>query len=136
MGKERENELERARYRRNLERERTLKRERYRRMSAEARARKVERARLRYHERRATGWKANTVRKYGLSRAQFGAMVAFQNSRCLVCHERAPLSVDHCHRTGKVRALLCCRCNLMLPESATPELLRRLADYLAFYDRL
>jgi hypothetical protein len=40
-------------------------------------------------------------------------MVRQQDRKCFVCHKRPrkPLFIDHCHKTGRVRALLCVRCN-------------------------
>jgi len=58
--------------------------------------------------------------KYGLSFEQFEKMVAQQEGRCKLCG-RIPkagrirgLHVDHSHKTGKVRALLCISCNTVL----------------------
>jgi hypothetical protein len=53
---------------------------------------------------------------YGISLAEYKEMEAAQNGRCMVCGE-APdggFVVDHCHSTGKVRALLCKFCNIGL----------------------
>lgn len=56
------------------------------------------------------------LKKYGIAYEQFRAMVKRQCNRCAVC-KRPPngryrkLQVDHCHTTGKVRALLCVSCN-------------------------
>jgi hypothetical protein len=53
-------------------------------------------------------------KEYGLSRADFDAMSAAQGGVCLICGdapEDKPLFVDHCHTTGRVRGLLCSRCN-------------------------
>jgi hypothetical protein len=45
-------------------------------------------------------------------------MLASQNHVCAVCGEKpgggSPLAVDHCHVTGRVRALLCTVCNFKL----------------------
>lgn len=53
-------------------------------------------------------------RLYGLSPEQYGEMFARQAGRCPICNERRVLVVDHCHKTDKVRALLCDRCNRLL----------------------
>ena len=54
-------------------------------------------------------------RRYKITRAQYMALLAAQDGKCAICGEApAPgkhLGVDHCHTTGKVRALLCTNCN-------------------------
>lgn len=52
--------------------------------------------------------------RYGLTHAEFEAMLARQRGKCAACSEpfTATPHVDHCHKTKKVRALLCRRCNL------------------------
>ena len=41
------------------------------------------------------------------------------------------LAVDHCHKTGKIRGLLCSTCNLMIGNAYdNPEILRSGANYL------
>jgi Recombination endonuclease VII len=42
------------------------------------------------------------------------------------------LDRDHDHATGRLRGLLCHRCNRMMPAWITPERLRALADYLEY----
>jgi hypothetical protein len=57
---------------------------------------------------------AITIRPYGLTVEQFGHMLASQRGMCSICEgppKRPRLSVDHCHKTGRVRGLLCERCN-------------------------
>ena len=53
-------------------------------------------------------------RLYGITVEQYDAMFAEQGGVCAIC-SRPPgkkrLFVDHCHKTGKVRALLCQGCN-------------------------
>lgn len=41
-------------------------------------------------------------------------MFAEQLGLCAICHkpEDIKLAVDHCHDTGKIRGLLCKRCNM------------------------
>jgi len=75
--------------------------------------------------------------KYGLSREQFTDMMQKQNGVCAICRcEMTTVrfkqpSVDHSHKTGKVRGLLCHGCNVgigMLKES--PIRLRAAIEYL------
>jgi hypothetical protein len=62
--------------------------------------------------------KARLLRMYGVSPSEFSAMLKKQNGVCAICknpelvkQSGGDLSVDHCHETGKVRGLLCRRCN-------------------------
>lgn len=50
--------------------------------------------------------------RYGLSVDQWDALLVEQGGRCALCLEPNPdLAVDHCHKTGNVRGLLCRFCN-------------------------
>ena len=85
--------------------------------------------------------RADLKRKYGLTETQFAYLLGSQQGLCAVCKQEEKilsnqgkprnLSVDHCHATGKIRGLLCYRCNhaLGLCEDK-PNLLRELATYL------
>ncbi len=59
-------------------------------------------------------------RKYGITLADFKQMVIEQDSKCACCGtdkaggKHNTWNVDHCHKTGKVRDLLCKNCNLIL----------------------
>jgi hypothetical protein len=79
---------------------------------------------------------------FGITIEQYDEMHEAQNGLCLVCDEpetvpdpRNPnsirrLAVDHCHTTGKVRGLLCQRCNMGIGYFRdNPLLLRAAADY-------
>lgn len=73
---------------------------------------------------------------YGLSAEQYDAMVKAQNHVCPICLKKdiRTLHIDHCHKTGKVRALICGRCNPGLGNfNDDPALLRRAAEYLEKY---
>jgi hypothetical protein len=55
-------------------------------------------------------------KRYGMERGQYDQMLAAQRGRCAICgtddpSPRRSFAVDHCHDTGKVRALLCTGCN-------------------------
>lgn len=45
---------------------------------------------------------------------QFHKMMESQQGRCRICNKAAALVIDHCHKTGKVRGLLCHHCNIGL----------------------
>lgn len=63
-------------------------------------------------------------RLFGISLDEYNEMLENQNYVCLICHcpetskhnnqKIKELAVDHCHSTGKVRGLLCDRCNHIL----------------------
>ena len=53
---------------------------------------------------------------YGMSVEEYESMLEAQGGACRICggrHVRA-LAVDHCHRTGRIRGLLCSNCNTAL----------------------
>jgi len=52
--------------------------------------------------------------EYDLSPEQYAAMRNKQRERCAICGSSSRLCVDHNHKTGFVRGLLCVPCNVML----------------------
>ena len=74
---------------------------------------------------------------YGLTEAEYDALFAAQDGACAICKgtRTQKLSVDHCHRTGAIRGLLCRLCNGRLLTAArdSPVILRTAADYLESY---
>lgn len=61
-------------------------------------------------------------RKYKISLSDFNALLLKQRGGCAICGNKGPFCVDHCHRLGMVRGLLCGKCNTglgMLQDSAT-----------------
>jgi hypothetical protein len=93
---------------------------------------KTKAARLADPERhRAQRRKQKLQRNYGLTPAQHDEMVAAQDGRCAICRLDRPLKVDHCHASGKVRALLCGPCNTSLGAFRDdPDLIERAAAYI------
>lgn len=72
---------------------------------------------------------------YGIDWDEYEFLLAAQDYRCAICQGRPrkhTLAVDHDHKTGEIRGLLCSRCNHRLLGSANddPARLRRAADYL------
>lgn len=69
---------------------------------------------------------------YGLSEQDHRDLVDQQGGRCLICGiEPATLVVDHDHRTGRVRGLLCDPCNRAIGHlQDSPGVCRRAAEYL------
>jgi len=58
---------------------------------------------------------------YGLTATDYDSLLAAQGGRCAICRARPKskrLAVDHDHKTGAVRGLLCSRCNHDLMGSA------------------
>lgn len=53
-----------------------------------------------------------------ISREDFEKMMKAQRYVCAICHKpcrtERRLAVDHCHKTGKIRGLLCFNCNTHL----------------------
>ena len=64
------------------------------------------------------------------------ALLRSQDGRCAICRipeeeSKRPLVIDHCHKSGKIRALLCNSCNVGLGMfKDDPEFLRAAAEYL------
>ena len=73
-------------------------------------------------------------KKYGISQAQWKAMYDKQRGACAICGCRQryqSLATDHCHKTGKVRGLLCVNCNRGLGKFFdSPIRLHRAAEYI------
>lgn len=72
----------------------------------------------------------------GLSQEQWHAIFDRQERKCAICRSSEPHHVhgwntDHCHKTGKVRFILCAHCNRGLGAFRdNPDLMRRAADML------
>lgn len=55
-------------------------------------------------------------KEYGIDYAQYLELLQTQNGKCAICGtsstgKRKAFHVDHCHKTGKIRGLLCGNCN-------------------------
>lgn len=86
----------------------------------------------------------NQIRaKYGISKDDYLNMVEAQNNKCAICFneetvenhwkpgETRRLSIDHDHKTGLIRGLLCFRCNATLGKvEDNVEYLKSMVNYL------
>lgn len=84
--------------------------------------------------RSAASHAARVQNTYGLGPGEYEALFAAQGGVCAICGQARAyrLNVDHCHKSGLVRGLLCRLCNGRLLTAARdkPEVLRSAADYL------
>ncbi|WAU80726.1 endonuclease VII domain-containing protein [Streptomyces sp. Qhu-G9] len=70
-------------------------------------------------------------RNYGLTEAERDEMIASQKGLCVICLKAPAVQVDHCHKTGRVRGVLCFNCNSGLGLLRDdPDVMYRAADYL------
>jgi len=54
----------------------------------------------------------NLKKRYNITEETFQKLVEEQKSCCAICTEKIEnLFIDHCHKTGKIRSLLCHKCN-------------------------
>lgn len=83
-----------------------------------------------------------TARKYGLSYDDYIEMIKLSNDKCAICNQEekrrlgkqeklTQLSIDHNHKTGKVRDLICYGCNLIIGYAEDDiQLLKNAINYL------
>ena len=98
-----------------------------------------------WRERNPDKVKDMDLRKhFGITLEQYRQMSTAQKHKCAICdsHETAVdakgaerfMAVDHCHKTGKIRALLCSACNKALGGfKDDPNLLIKAAKYIKKY---
>lgn len=51
------------------------------------------------------------ARALGVSPEAFDTILRLQGFKCAICQKDNPNCLDHCHATGKVRGVLCHKCN-------------------------
>jgi hypothetical protein len=54
------------------------------------------------------------MKNYGMNNDEYKNFIIKNNNKCTSCGSVKRLCVDHCHTTGKVRGLLCAKCNTAL----------------------
>lgn len=87
-------------------------------------------------------------KRFGISFSEVKSMLAIQNGCCanigcgceIAIHpkdEQKKACVDHCHTTGKVRAMLCVKCNTLLGHvENTKTVVFGLLDYLNKHNKV
>lgn len=78
--------------------------------------------------------------KFGISLDEYNRKLTDQNGICAICsgvNSDRSLAVDHNHKTGQVRGLLCSRCNAAIGflQEDTDRALKAI-DYIRRYDGL
>lgn len=74
-------------------------------------------------------------RTYGITPEVWETLLRIQGGVCAICEEREPVWVDHDHRTGLVRGLLCKPCNWGLGQFRDdPAVLNRALMYTRYYE--
>ena len=88
-------------------------------------------------EKRAAAHLKNHLRtKYNITPEQYAEMLTKQDGKCAICGRepnwgKKKLDVDHCHKTGKIRGLLCSDCNIGLANfKDSPELMQKATNYV------
>lgn len=78
----------------------------------------------------------NLKKKYGISLEEYNTLFEQQNYCCAICNRqeeegRGKRNVDHCHKTGKIRGILCQQCNTALGKVGdSEEILYKMILYL------
>ena len=87
----------------------------------------------------ASGLRRRNRYRYGLEPDEYYQMFVDQNNKCFCCGKEGGdtkgtrLHVDHDHKTGKVRKLLCNRCNY-IAGAIEDERYSAVVEYLKSYD--
>ncbi len=76
------------------------------------------------------------LRLYGINLKEYNLLIEKYNNSCGICgiHQselEKSLCVDHCHKTGKIRGLLCNCCNMVLGKFEDDlQMFQKAIDYL------
>ncbi len=79
------------------------------------------------------------MKRHGMTEAQFFTMWYAQEGRCVICRKNLVMQgtsqtsavIDHNHKTGEIRGILCSGCNRGLGYlNDDPTVLKRAMEYL------
>lgn len=104
----------------------------------ERRRRACERAKKFYKENPDYNKNIKLKAAYGITLEEYNAFSTFCEGVCVICENKCPsgrrLAVDHDHKTGVIRGLLCINCNKGLGNfKDNTELLQKAISYLTAY---
>ena len=96
-----------------------------------------------YWKRKGPRWEDHLRRSFGITAEDYNRTLEFQGGVCAICEEppkKRRLAVDHDHKTGEIRGLLCWRCNHTLgslergrdPEWLV-EVMNKIIEYVTEY---
>ena len=81
--------------------------------------------------KRASGRRDHLRKSYGLTESEVVEILTSQDGLCAICQSAPAIHIDHDHRTGAVRGMLCFRCNAALGQLGdSPDVLVRATRYL------
>lgn len=80
-------------------------------------------------------------KKFNIEISEYEALISSQNNLCAICKNPETtssrgkkinyLAVDHCHKTGTIRGLLCFKCNTAIAiMEKDKEIFDRIREYL------
>jgi hypothetical protein len=88
----------------------------------------------------------NLKQAFNINSKDYNELLKTQKGKCAICKKeekaftkygkKRNLAVDHCHKTGKIRGLLCTKCNTAIGSfEDNLELLNNAIKYLKYYDK-
>ena len=92
--------------------------ESYRKYYLKNRDKKLAQGKIRYEKTKELKKWQTIERKYKITKEDFNNMLESQGGKCAICGDENinqwTLNIDHCHKTGKIRGILCNLCNTAL----------------------
>ncbi len=102
-----------------------------------------DRVRREYDRNNPDPWRRRNLRQLGATLEQYDELFKLQRGLCAICKEPEKeqlhgvikrLALDHNHKTGKIRGLLCARCNKKLGFLEDKEFVELAMNYLKEHD--
>ena len=90
-------------------------------------------------------WSSNLKCLYGITLEQYRELEEAQGHKCACCgrpKEQCVIAkgnnwyVDHCHKTGRYRGLVCFKCNIAISIAEDPERVTAAFAYLKNYEEI